>query len=110
MDLRLGAGWTPEGGVFASLAASAEGMAPGDQSPGPPWDLTLYACSSKVSGRQEACDGSVSRFRFPGGLWGGKRVSERLPGRPKSGSLLIILGTPGNLTGKQPPGQKTVPR
>ena len=91
-----------ECGVFASLAASAEGMAPGDESPGTPWDLTLYACSSEVSGRQEA---ATARAAFPAsvslggyGAGNGKRVSERAPGRSKSDLFLIILRTPGDLT------------
>ena len=59
--------------------------------PQPPWDSTLYACSSKVSGGQEA---STARAAFPvpvslGGYGAGnrKRVSERHPVGPRAASF-----------------------
>ena len=78
----------------------SRGNGTGGPVPRTPWDLTLYACSSKVSGRQEA---ATARPAFPVsvslggyGAGNGKRVSERAPGRPKSGLCLTILKTPGN--------------
>ena len=71
MDLRLGAGWTPEGGVVASLAASAEGMARRDQSPSPPGiQRCMLAPARCREGRKPRRRGQRFPFPFPWGAMG----------------------------------------